>query len=308
MEMTGRLPLPRQRGLHAWRSALLLLAISSTANGFAVTTQDSVALAVEVAEAPDSQGPKAASPATSSSRRRRRTVSLQGTACGGNGTDDGVPCPHVLLGGASDGVQDIMPVGTMPWEATTAELPASARFAALDTHSLGGLFLELHLPGWTLQRLHGTHGGTLTDFLRDLQIELSGAAGIGSKQLAILGIHERFQRLDYQTGPLRRSKSAAQHAQRLGEEVLVRFSVQPGKPGPDPLSAAEALQVAVMGGSLLQGKVGPMLQNATIAQSVTSRLTAPVTEKDSLQRMSAMALPIGISAAFTGILIWLAAW
>lgn len=222
--------------------------------------------------------------AAPSSRRRRRTPSA---AC--NETALGIPCPS-LRGGP------LLPI--VPWEATNAVRQATP-ISTLDTSTGNDLTLELRLVGSSLQALHRS-GPTksLTDFLRDLHGQLSSAAGVGSMQLNILGIHERFQRVARKGG-----------TKHLEPRVLVRFRIlAAGESAPQAVLERLREDLKKPEGKLQGGPLGDVFRNATIAKTMSSGLSIPRPQKDTLQRISAMALPIGISAAFTGILIWLAAW
>merc|ERR1719277_2980768 len=96
-------------------------------------------------------------------------------------------------------------------------------------------------------------------------------------------------------------------------ELLVRFAVTSRNASDlDPQSAVDTLRSAIRDhtSNLMSGPLGGALQNSTITLSLSSDLAVtPVTQqKETVTQVSAMALPIGISAAFTGILVWLAAF
>jgi len=171
-----------------------------------------------------------------------------------------------------------------------------------------GLLLELHLPGATLQQLHSAAHGSLADFLRRLQGDLGTAAHIEPRQITILGIHGRYRRVD--PAGTERGFPMPKH---VDEEVLVKFEVlrlQDG--GLDEAAVISSLQqgLASQQSQIMHGTLGTILKNGTITRSLAAGDAQMPTEvrSDRASQVSAIFLPIGVSAAFTGILIWLAAW
>lgn len=175
---------------------------------------------------------------------------------------------------------------------------------------LGGLLLELHLPGTTLQQLHSVAHGSLTEFLRSLHGDLSTAARVEPRQVTILGITGRYRRVNPDA-----TENSVPMPQHANEEVMVTFEVEPsedGSPGFDQVVLTRTMQLALrsqQGASA--GALGSIMQNATITQSKAAGIAEiPLQERkaDAATKVSAIFVPIGVSAAFSGFLIWLAAW
>ncbi|CAK9024593.1 unnamed protein product [Durusdinium trenchii] len=93
--------------------------------------------------------------------------------------------------------------------------------------------------------------------------------------------------------------------ERLGEEVVVRFFVQPRGDGDDFESLVNSLQdqLSDSNSTLMKGNLSALLKHASLTtgyQDVSGFTTIP------MEKLSNLALPFAISALFTGILIWLA--
>uniref|UniRef100_A0A7S4UJF6 Uncharacterized protein n=1 Tax=Alexandrium monilatum TaxID=311494 RepID=A0A7S4UJF6_9DINO len=317
------------------RALLPLLSLLALADGLASSSESVTGAAMTLeaeddADSPSSAPPfavdRAVSPApTANRRRRRRTARLPERGCGELEFTLGLPCPpasaarRTAVGGRSESVGELGAVGTLPWdvmgaairdpEAKEAQARAARGLAVFDALPAEGPLLDLHLPGWTLTKLHlHWKGGrdSLTALLRQLQLALSNAAGVHKSQVRVLDIHESFKRLDESGGALRSGSSG--RAKRLDEEVLVRFCVEAN----ESTGAERALHAALAQpwGTLLQGPLRELLLNASVTRSSSSssRFLSPQVEEDGVQRISALLLPIGIAASLSGVLIWLAAW
>lgn len=182
---------------------------------------------------------------------------------------------------------------------------------------VGGLLLELHLPALSLEEIHHGSYKSLADFLLKLREALSSTAGVKLQHISILGIHERFQLQSTPTAAQLQAEASNLATQSVGtvtgRELLVRFAVTSRNASDlDPQSAVDTLRSAIRDrtSKLMSGPLGSALQNSTITLSLSSDLTVtPLRQqKETATQISAMALPIGISAAFTGILVWLAAF
>lgn len=99
------------------------------------------------------------------------------------------------------------------------------------------------------------------------------------------------------------------------EEVMVKFEVtasQDAGPGLDEAAIISSLQQALASHQIQvsDGTLGAILQNATITRAMAAGIAEMPQEhrRERAAQISAIFLPIGVSAAFTGILIWLAAW
>jgi len=298
------------------------------------TTQLQVSRGAAQGEVPAEDSGLEVGVATTAARRRRRSlplIQIQHTAkaCkGGVLSATGAPChlnteqqgeqqqthKHKLhpivqfaLGNSGDFAFRRSPSLN---QAAPAVLDSTNQSELLKTNSyvFGGLLLELHLPGATLQQLHRAAHGSLADFLRGLQGDLSTAAHIEPRQITILGIHGRYRRVD--PGE---TESRFPMPQHVDEEVVVKFEVVPAKDGGfDEEAVILSLQqgLALQQSTAMHGTLGAILKNFTI----TRALAAGVAEmpqrmrREGAAQVSAIFLPIGVSAAFTGILIWLAAW
>jgi len=178
-----------------------------------------------------------------------------------------------------------------------------------------GLLLELHLPKVTLRELHTSARGSLAQFLLEVRGELGKGAQVHESRLSILGIHGRYKRYD-SDGYFRMHSDRTDHmagSQHLEEEVVVRFEILPGwSQDVDPRSALNVLrdQLNSSDSGLLSGPLGTILLNSTVTLSTPVEMASQsrMIQHRGLSHMSAMAWPIGISAAFIGVLIWLAAY
>lgn len=179
-----------------------------------------------------------------------------------------------------------------------------------------GLLLELHLPKVTLRELHTSSRGSLAQFLLEVREELGKGAKVQESRLSILGIHGRYKRYDSE-GYFRMKSDRTDHmanSQHLEEEVVVRFEILPGwSSDVDPRSAMNVLkeQLSDSDSSMMKGPLATILLNSTVTLSSPVGMASNhgrMTEHRGMAHMSAMAWPIGISAAFIGVLIWLAAY
>lgn len=155
--------------------------------------------------------------------------------------------------------------------------------------------LELHLHNTTIQQLHKKAKGSVMSFLQTLHEEFAKAEGLKHYQIKILGIHGRYT---VREGP------------HFHDEVLVMFSVAPQAKDGARRWIIEALNARLNAtdNSVHESAFGFALRNASIVEgSATSRFATRVGNKQEVTQVSTMMLPIGISAAFTGMLVWLAA-
>lgn len=160
---------------------------------------------------------------------------------------------------------------------------------------------ELRLPGLTLRYLHSIAQGSLARFLNNVRLDLSSGAQVPERRISILGLHERYQRVNpSQAG-------AATHAK---EEVVVRFEILLGDAGserPEPHEALDFLKADFMSEMDLQRSTGLHMSNATIEESWGMGDEVASRQRAGMERLYAIGIPIGISAVFTIVLIWLAA-
>jgi len=180
-----------------------------------------------------------------------------------------------------------------------------------------GLLLELHMPQVTLKELHSSSRGSLAQFLMQVRGEICKGTAVEEPRISILGIHGRYKRyesdslLHMKSDRINQSKPQPSH---IEEEVVVRFEILPGwNNDPDPHQAYDALkqQLTSPASSVMLGPLSTVLTNATVLLSAPSGMASgrSMTEHGhGMAHMSAMAWPIGISAAFIGVLIWLAAY
>lgn len=167
-------------------------------------------------------------------------------------------------------------------------------------HFYEGLPLELHLHETTLQSVHSAARTSLAELLLLVLRDLRQAAGIGGQEIRMLGIHGVYQSDD------------ASSNSRKDEEVVVRFAVLPrggSQLFPEQVVGALNARLNSPSSALRASPFAYALRNATIVvgQPRATEVAAQRKQED-IVRLGAMALPIAISAAFTGLLIWLAAW
>jgi len=178
-----------------------------------------------------------------------------------------------------------------------------------------GILLELHLPKVTLRELHTSSRGSLAQFLLEVREEIGKGAEVHESRLSILSIHGRYKRYD-SDGYFRMRSDRTDHmagSQHLEEEVVVRFEILPGwAQDVDPQTALNVLreQLASPDSGIMKGPLGMILANSTLTLSTPAGMVSQsrMGEHHGITHMSAMAWPIGISAAFIGVLIWLAAY
>lgn len=160
--------------------------------------------------------------------------------------------------------------------------------------------LELRLRGLTVARLHGSAASSVAEFLLAVQRELSQAEGQRGEPISILGVFGRYA-------------MKGEEAQRAhcDEEVVVMF--QASTVHSDSVDQVVERLQARMAQPDPQGKLasqfGFTLQNASVALvTATPGPRVGPGDPEGIRTMGSVALPIGVSAAFTGVLIWLAAW
>lgn len=178
-----------------------------------------------------------------------------------------------------------------------------------------GLLLELHLPKVTLRELHTSSRGSLAQFLTEVREEIGKGTEVSESRLSILSIHGRYKRYEGD-GYLRMRSDKTDHmagSQHLEEEVVLRFEILPGwSKEVAPQAALRALrhQLSSPDSNLMKGPLGATLSNASVSLSTPAAMShmSRMTDRHGMTQMSAMAWPIGISAAFIGVLIWLAAY
>lgn len=185
---------------------------------------------------------------------------------------------------------------------TISQFPSNYFDPANDAYPGIGYPVELHLPALTLAQLHGEQFSSLAEFLLELRVALCGSAQIGAERLQVQGIHERFQQ------PAAGLETADTHSVVTSREVLVRLAIMPAGSAPDAPEVVDRLRMAIndLESQLMRSNVSAAMHNATVQLSLTRGLKSAVVGQQPVMPLSAMALPIGISALFTGILIWLA--
>mmetsp|Transcript_54505 Transcript_54505/g.127350 ORF Transcript_54505/g.127350 Transcript_54505/m.127350 type:complete len:281 (+) Transcript_54505:83-925(+) len=176
-----------------------------------------------------------------------------------------------------------------------------------DFHDGGGPMVELVMRNLGLRELHVRARGSITRFLLSLRKELAEAGEVPEERIGIREIFGRYQ-LSRVTAQPPADANAENDRQR--EEVVVRLEVV----GVDNPIATDLLDkwremLHTEQSPLRSGPLKAELANADLLPSRVSVLRPePEDEQHGATRLSSMALPIGISAVFTGILIWLAAW
>ncbi|CAK9025258.1 unnamed protein product [Durusdinium trenchii] len=192
--------------------------------------------------------------------------------------------------------------------------------------------LELHLAGVTLAKvlddyadekssgeLLGPSGvRSLASLLLLFRQELAQACKVHRKKILMNAIFGRFLRASSSSilkstsgiypidaGRASLVSTVVPFNERLGEEVVVRFFVQPRGDGDDFESLVNSLQdqLSDSNSTLMKGNLSALLKHASLTtgyQDVSGFTTIP------MEKLSNLALPFAISALFTGILIWLA--
>jgi hypothetical protein len=182
-----------------------------------------------------------------------------------------------------------------------------------------GLLLELHMPQVTLRELHSESHGSLAQFLVEVRGEVCKAAKVKEHRVSILGIHGRFKRYEPETMPPVQSDHARNYSgyAHVDEEVVVRFEILPGwgsdSEESDPRKALDVLREELSSphSGIMRGSLSTTLLNATVTLSAPVAIgsqTRMIEHGRGMTHMGAMAWPLGISAAFIGVLIWLAAY
>jgi len=166
-----------------------------------------------------------------------------------------------------------------------------------------GLLLELHLHGVTLKQLHRSTKSSLAEFLLAVHSEFSQDL----ERLNILGIHERYRQEKH--GSLAQTDSDQEvPVRRVNQEVVVRFEAIPDQKAgrmPEQVVQTLAARLADPSSPLLAEPFAFAFKNASLSESAVPDLAAtPVDMHSDPKALGAMALPIGVSAVFTGILLW----
>jgi len=231
------------------------------------------------------------------------------------------------------------------WDADGGNVVLSAMLP-LELH-LQGISLEGLLRGYggsggtklsaiSVSATAAYRSGSLADLLNDLHKQICQAAHINGSRLIINSIHGKFTRSQGESGLKKKEGhdlSAVEAADaktlkpagsmlagslldrsqpgedRIGEEVVVRFFLVPRRSSQEPSDRAvlASIRKAISDGhsDIRQGSLKNLLATASFTVGYEAVYDLASVQDD---RLSALALPMGISAAFTGILIWLSAW
>lgn len=172
----------------------------------------------------------------------------------------------------------------------------------------GALFSEpsvafvLHLHDVSIQQLRKHASGSMVSFLLNLHDEFSKAQGLEHFHIKVLGINGRYLIQDRRSGP----------KPHTDNEVLVKFSVAPVEPRPGGqhwIIEALSKRLRASDNALLASPLAFALRNVTIVEaSGKSTMVSPRLDgRHAAAQVGPMLLPIAVSAAFTGVLVWLAA-
>uniref|UniRef100_A0A6U6N8I3 Uncharacterized protein n=1 Tax=Zooxanthella nutricula TaxID=1333877 RepID=A0A6U6N8I3_9DINO len=200
----------------------------------------------------------------------------------------GANSSHEPMGMASAFVDgDELRLQTTPYSFEAAG-PAGQRDAVL---------LELHLRGLSLDRLHSSIKSSVTEFLLALQNELRQSEGQRGQRLDAVSIFGRY-----------RADAGKTQPGPADSEVVVglRAATVQNRSIDQVIDNLHAHLTHLEPTCVLAERYGFALENVSIASGIagSGRVPrSPVQEKS----MGAMFLPIIISAAFTGLLIWVAA-
>lgn len=174
--------------------------------------------------------------------------------------------------------------------------------------------LQMQLPDITLQELHSSAPHqSLVEFLAVFHDIVCNVTGVQKYRLNILGIHGFYQR---DKGPYNVFHVTSLDADETlpkthnGEQVVIRFAVSPARDSNDVdgLKALNALesQLKNPNSKLMISPLQGILKDATVYPTPRKSHVGDADQRRSV--LSAMALPFGVSALFTGILISFAAW
>lgn len=178
-----------------------------------------------------------------------------------------------------------------------------------------GLLAELHMPGASLEEVRSGSHGSLVDFLSKLHDALCAAAGVDRSRLIIIGLHGRYQQI-------KGANISSDSGERLGPEVLVRLQLTPAATAPavqaNNTTEAPIPPTRVFGrlrnelqqetSALRRGDLGATLRSAYLSLVSLPASQFGATEADRTSSLSAMMVPIGVSAGFTVVLVWMATW
>lgn len=173
--------------------------------------------------------------------------------------------------------------------------------AVLGMDSLA--ILELHLHNVTMQQLRKSLKTSVVDLLMGLHREFVKASGLEHFQIKILGIHGRYL---VHASPTGRQPHG-------DEEVVVKFSVAPveAKAGErDWLLEALNERLSSPDNSLLASSIAFAFHNTSVVEAQggsASLASSRLYGKHAAGQVGPLLLPIAVSAAFTGVLVWLAA-
>eukprot|EP00929_Paragymnodinium_shiwhaense_P055926 TRINITY_DN2799_c0_g1_i1.p1 TRINITY_DN2799_c0_g1~~TRINITY_DN2799_c0_g1_i1.p1 ORF type:complete len:453 (+),score=105.40 TRINITY_DN2799_c0_g1_i1:59-1417(+) len=164
----------------------------------------------------------------------------------------------------------------------------------------GGLLLELHLPAASLQDLHKVYNWhSVSEFLMTLRDGLCLAAKIPKAAVSIHGIHERFQVESHRV--LRESQPNAKFD---GSEVVVKMLLTPTIEV-DAATAFDEMRAALRNhtSSLMSGKLGNVLNNASMTIGISSSLTMRARRHHDMGGRPASLVPVIIFAMVTTTLL-----
>lgn len=323
---------PRRR---SWLAVLALCSLTELSAAVSSGTSGGARLGIE-----ELKEPLPTAPSSSASRRRRRAApsSAQTLAQIAAVLEDRErPVSHIdgpafVARGVFEHSQQAESVlntsrrqlPEMDWPTVPEEL-----WQSLGNRSV--LLMELHIPQMNLQELRSRSRLQLGDLLLGLRDLLSEAAGVPRERLIINSIHGRFQRVEAAPPPQAAAAAwipqtwrgtpspgsiPAEYA-KMSEEVVVRVGLaEKALPHePDEQAIIHALQEAL-------GRPGPsegaekqgaglwsLLENATLAPAdkVVIMEPAPSPQTGS-ETIATLALPMGIAAALTGLLVCLGGW
>lgn len=183
----------------------------------------------------------------------------------------------------------------------SAPPPSEADEAPLHTDTVT---LELRLHNISVEQMHSKSNNSVAEILGPLEEALGSAEGQAPGKVRVLGIFGRYTtrrwRLEEVARPPRIGEevvvvfeASTAHAESV-EQVIDRLRAGLSPPAPGSALAASPALVAALGHFSI-GLHTPAKHKARTG-----------TERESVKALRTMALPILLSALFTGALIWLA--
>jgi len=161
--------------------------------------------------------------------------------------------------------------------------------------------MELHLRNVSIEQLHAKANSSVAEFLGPLEAELSQVEGQRGR-IRVIGVFGRYASRRWRLEEVARPV-------RVAEEVAVVFEASTSHAGVEQVidSLRTRLLHLDLASPLRSPRFASVLEGFNITRHVPTKPKRHTTQElESIKAMRTMALPIFLSAVFTGLLLWLA--